>query len=363
MGGTWPRFWGERLRIAMAGTESLSSHMTLGGLSLQERWLRRALKWRASYQVNECKMLALLKGEKGSLSMRYSRLAVFTLIAAFMLNTETAIAKEPGIKSDELISKHLASIGSPQAIAAAKSRVVEGRIHFTFQSAGAGTQDGKQTFASQGDKTHFYLSLPNPTYRGERFIFDGAKMSVADISPGIRSSLGEFIHVQDRIIREGLWGGVLSTDWALLNAEQRHAKLTYVGLKKIDGRELQQFYYAPSKHSDLQISLYFDPETFRHALTVYSLTIAPQISTSDIETAGQKETTYRLEERFSEFKIFDGLTLPTGWEVRFTEDIPVSPVHPGGAGIYGRSSTKIWTMTEDAIINNVSLDARNFVIK
>jgi hypothetical protein len=240
---------------------------------------------------------------------------------------------------------------------------VEGRIHFTFQPAGTGTQDGKQTFASQGDKTHFYLSLPNPTYRGERFIFDGTKASVADITPGIRSSLGEFVHVQDRITKVGLWGGVLSTDWVLLNAEQRHPKLSYAGLKKIDGHELQQFYYSPSKHSDLQISLYFDPESFRHVLTVYSLTIAPQISPSDVETAGQKETTYRLEERFSDFKAFDGLTLPTGWEVRFSEDIPFSPEHPGGPGVYGRSSTKIWTMTEGAIINNVSLDPRNFVVK
>jgi hypothetical protein len=308
-------------------------------------------------------MLGDSEGEKGApFSMRCHRFARYALTAVLTLTIEIAFAKEP-VKPEELIAKHLASIGSPQSLAAVKSRVVQGKIHFTFQPAGTGMQDGKQTFVSQGDKTHFYLSLPNQTYRGERFVFDGSKMSVADINPGVRSSLGEFIHVQDRIIKEGLWGGVLSTNWPLFNSEQRHAKLKYVGLKKFDGQELQQFYYVPSKHSDLQISLFFDPETFRHAATLYRLTISPQISTSDVETAGQKETTYRLEERFSDFKIFDGLTLPTGWEVRFAEDIPVSPEHPGGSGIYGRSSTKIWTMTEDAIANNVSLDPRNFVIK
>ncbi len=169
--------------------------------------------------------------------------------------------------------------------------------------------------------------------------------------------------IQDRIIREGLWGGVLSTNWALLYAEQRRAKLSYEGLKKVNGQELDELYYTPAKHSDLRISLYFEPETFRHAMTVYSLTISPQISTSDIETAGQKETTYRLEERFSEFKTFDGLALPTRWEVQFAEDIPFSPEHPGAQGFYGRSSTKIWSMTEDAIINNVSFDPRNFLVK
>jgi hypothetical protein len=293
--------------------------------------------------------------------MRFSRFATYTFLISAL--TLPVFAKEPAINTEELITKHLASIGSAQAIATVKSRVVEGKVHFTLQPSGTGTQDGKQTFASQGDKTHFYVSLPNPTYRGERFVFDGTKMSVADITPGIRSGLGEFIHVQDRIIKEGLWGGVLSTNWPLLNGEQHHPKLTYAGLKKFNGQEMQQFHYSPSKHNDLEISLYFDPDTFRHTATVYSMTIAPHISTSDVETASQKETTYRLEERFGDFKPFDGLTLPTSWEVRFTEDIPLSPEHPGGAGIYGRSSTKIWSMTEDAIINNVSLDPRNFVVK
>ena len=80
-------------------------------------------------------------------------------------------------------------------------------------------------------------------------------------------------------------------------------------------------------------------------------------------------------ERFGDFKTYDSLTLPTQWEVRFTEDIPVNvnerspadlPVEasrPAPAGLFGRSSTKIWTITEDAIINNVSLDPRNFAVK
>src|SRR5262249_42174107 len=272
-----------------------------------------------------------------------------------------ALAKEPELKPEDLIAKHLASIGSRDAVAAAKSRVIEGKVHFTIQNGG-GAEDGKQTFASQGDKIHFYLGLPNPNYRGERFVFDGSKIFLADVRPGVRSSLAEFIHVQDRIIREGLWGGVLSTDWALLSVDQRRPKLTCAGLKKVNGRELYELRYSPSKHSDLQISLYFEPESFHHVLTVYNLTISPQTSTSDIETAHQKETIYRLEERFSDFKTFDGLALPTQWEVRFTEDIPVSPDHPGAPGIYGRSSTKIWSMTEDAITNNVSLDPRNFLV-
>jgi hypothetical protein len=294
--------------------------------------------------------------------MTIRRIVFLPCLLLVVVATEMALAKEPELKAEDLIAKHLASIGQREAIAAAKSRVVQGKVHFTIQSGG-GAQDGKQTFASEGDKLHFYLGFPNPNYKGERFVFDGSKTFFADVTPGVRSSLAEFIHVQDRIIREGLWGSVLSTDWALLSLDQRKPKLTSGGLKKVNGQELYEMRYSPAKRSDLQISLYFEPESFHHVLTVYSMTISPQISTSDIETAGQKETTYRLEERFSDFKTFDGLALPTQWEVRFTEDIPVSPDHPGSAGVYGRSSTKIWAMTEDSITNNVSLDPRNFLVK
>jgi len=274
----------------------------------------------------------------------------------------SASAKDAGLKAEDLVAKHLASIGTSEVIAATKSRVVEGKVHFTFQSQSA-VEDGKQTLVSQGDKLHFYVGLPNPNYKGERFVSDGSKIYIADIKPGIRSSLGEFIHVQDRIIREGLWGGVLSTNWALLAIDQRHPKLSYGGLRKIDGKELHQLRYSPSKRSDLEISLYFEPDAFRHVLTVYQLIISPQMGTSDVTTARQNDTTYRLEERFAEFKTFDGLTLPTQWEVRFTEDIPITSDSPAPAGLFGRSSTKIWTMNEESITNNVSLDPKNFAVK
>jgi hypothetical protein len=287
---------------------------------------------------------------------------LFATVVSLGLPVLPVLAKDAGLKPEELVAKHLAAIGTPEAIAGAKSRVVEGKVHFTFQSQTA-AEDGKQTLASQGDKLHFYVGLPNPNYKGERFISDGSKLYIADIKPGIRSSLGEFIHVQDRIIREGLWGGVLSTNWALLVLDQRRPKLSYGGLKKIDGRELHQLRYGPSKRSDLEISLYFEPETFRHVMTVYELTISPQMGTSDITTARQNDTTYRLEERFAEFKSFDGLSMPTQWEIRFTEDIPITADRPGPAGLFGRSSTKIWTMSEDAITNNVSLDPKNFLVK
>src|SRR5947207_11966197 len=123
---------------------------------------------------------------RGGFAMR--KIALLLFVLACTLACESALGKEPALKPEELIAKHLASIGTLEAIVAVKSRVAEGNIHFTFQSQ-AGAQDRKQTFASQDDKLHFYLGLPNPNYRGERFIFDGGKNYVAEITPGVRSGL------------------------------------------------------------------------------------------------------------------------------------------------------------------------------
>jgi hypothetical protein len=78
------------------------------------------------------------------------------------------------------------------------------------------------------------------------------------------SSFGEFVHSQDQIVREGLLGGSLSTAWALLNLDHNQPKLTYEGLKKVDGRQFHDLRYRCKRNDDMNIYLYFDPETYRH---------------------------------------------------------------------------------------------------
>ena len=43
-----------------------------------------------------------------------------------------------------------------------------------------------------------------------------------------------------RLAQEGLYGGVLSTDWALLDLRKRRAKVRYRGLKKFEGKEVSR---------------------------------------------------------------------------------------------------------------------------
>src|SRR5207245_6897539 len=87
-----------------------------------------------------------------------------------------------------------------------------------------------------------------------------------------------------RPMREGLLGGVLVTAWPLLDVQERKAKLTYQGIKKFEGREFQVIRYRPKKGTDLAIRLYFEPETLRHAMTTYQVSIQAGIGANDVES-------------------------------------------------------------------------------
>jgi len=281
-------------------------------------------------------------------------------LAILALFSVSAAKDEPQV--GDLVKRHLNSIGSEQARAAVKTRVAEGTVRFHLQHQG-GSQDGKEVLVSEGPKLVSLLKLPNPNYHGERFVSDGRNTTATTIKPGVYSELGQFVNVHDEILRDGLWGGTLSTGWALFDLEGRRTKLQYMGRKRVNEQELERFRFLPSKHSDLEIFLYFEPETARHVMTTYELTISPQIAMTELETAKQKATTYRLEERFADFKQSDGLWLPGRWTIQFGLDVPTDPNHPGDVAIYARSDVWEFAVSVNSISHNVTLDPKNFEIK
>jgi hypothetical protein len=303
-------------------------------------------------------------------------LALFFLVTALL---SVSFAKDDAQVAD-LVKQHLNSIAPDQARTAVKSRASEGTVRFQVQNSSSGYQDGKEVFVSDGGKFVSLLKLPNPNYHGERFVSDGKKTLIAQVKPGAWSRLGDFVRVHNEILTEGLWGGALSTGWALAHLDERNAKLQDRGVKKIDGRELRRIDYAPKKHTDLDIQLYFEAATFRHVMTVYTLTISPQMGTSDIATARQQETRYRLEERFADFKSVDGFTLPEKWTIEFTfengagaganaQNLSASqpssggiiPIDASGVGA-GNSPVSHYEVTITSITNNIPVDPKNFEV-
>jgi len=244
------------------------------------------------------------------------------VIAVLMCSSSLILtsAQNSKLTADELVAKHLESIGTPEARAAVNSRVAEGGVTFKDRLKSSAEMTGGALLLSQGPKFKCAFRFSAPNYPGEQFVFDGRDYQVAFVTPGVRSGLGGFLYGQSDILRAGLLGGTASLAWPLLDLKGRQGKIKYEGLKKIDGRELHDLTYAPKKPSgtgELTIHLYFEPDTFRHVMTVYRL--RTRITPGD-QWESKDETIETVEERFSDFHAVDGITLPGAWEIRYRRE-------------------------------------------
>jgi hypothetical protein len=278
--------------------------------------------------------------------------AMLALLGSVLGPVDAVLAAGPVTNANELLAQHLDSIASSSVRAGLKTRVVQGLVHFKFVVGGSGGLDGKAVLVSDGEKFQFMMKLPNNQYDGEQIIFDGRKDSVAfSMGRQSRSAFGNFVFVQDAVIRDGLLGGTLSTAWPLLSLDERKAEIKFDGLKKIEGQQLYRLSYRPHKSTDLKIELYFDPETFRHVETIYELSAANSMASLSAQ-AQQRETHYQLQEKFSDFKTVDGVTLPTHYNMQFSRYLQNS-----------RNEVFEWDMTGLEASNNMPVDARNFEVK
>ncbi len=226
-------------------------------------------------------------------------------------------ADQAKLTAEEVVARHLDSIGTAAARAAVKSRTAQGSARMELLMGGSDNAAGSVMLVSDGRRFVITMQFTTGREGGERFVFDGSKTQIAMVKPGVRSQLGEFLYQRDDILKEGLLGGALMTSWSLLDVAGHRPQLKYEGLKQIDGRSLHELSYAPRKGDrDLLIHLYFEPDTFRHVKTVYSFTIArPMGNRRGFE---RDDTQYRIEEAFSDFRTVDGLTLPGHWNLRYS---------------------------------------------
>jgi len=288
------------------------------------------------------------------MSMELTRsLGKMTAVLFLLVIVVPHLLRGSDIKPEDLVAKHLDSIGSLQSRSGLKSRVVQGAATYRILVGGTGAIDGKYVFASEGPKSNYLFKINTSGYRGEQFIWDGNKISVAGTyADKSRSEFGDFLLGQDIAVRENLLGGVWSSEWPLFDVSGRKAKLHYEGLKKIDGQEFLVLRYQPKRNSDLDIALYFSPETYRHVMTTYKATRAAGLGRTEVETARKQSTLYVIEERFSDFQTTDGLTLPTHYDLRFTEELD-----------NGFTKAVEWEVKAMSIMNNISINAQSFQVK
>ncbi len=262
------------------------------------------------------------------------------------------LAKDAKLKAEDLVAKHLAAIGTAEARGAVQNRTGVGSAQMISRLGSTGQLSGKSNILSEGRKVRLGMSFGALDYPGDQIAFDGEKVSVGQRRPGERSELSKFIYAYDIIVREGLLGGTLTTAWPLLDLTARQAKLDYTGIKKIEGRQLHEVKYRAKKGGgDLQIALYFDPESFRHVRTQYRL-VQPALMAGDImQSAHQRDTIYTLVENFDDFKETDGLTLPQSYKLKFT--------------IEGQDHTMMtdWNVAVSQVIQNQQIDPKYFSVQ
>lgn len=222
------------------------------------------------------------------------------------------------LTAQEIIAKHLESIGTAEKRSAFKSIVASGEVDVKFITKKTQPTSGRIVLASDGNKLFVGMNLNASDYPQERFIFDGDKSTVGLIRSGGRSLLGNFVQGNTLLLSHGLLSGTLGSSWAFLNSAESKAKLTTAGTKKIEGRETYGISYLPKGGSDLNITMYFDKETFRHVRTEYSRTSSAAMGRTIDESARNRETRMKLIEDFADFKESVGITLPTKYKIFYS---------------------------------------------
>ena len=259
-----------------------------------------------------------------SLTMKLQKISmpVVLILASLLI---VCSAKQPTtlaqkLKPEEVVARHLESLGSSKARGAITTRIIAGTAQVIFRTAPSGQAVGKAVLASDGLKSLFGMSFPSPVYPREQLAFNGNNFMAAFATPGNRSVLGNFLMNNDSIFKQGLMCGALSSAWALLDLPSRRAELDYAGTRKIDDRVLHELKYSARGNADLKISLFFDQETFRHVRTEYERVIPAPMGRVEYSNVQEREGRYKMVEEFSLFKAESGLNLPHIYTIKLSVD-------------------------------------------
>ena len=220
-------------------------------------------------------MLQLSVTDKRSGARRESSVSqVTSFTVAYNLSPEQSAADgedadNPSPK--QLAARHLESIGEPAALSQIESITFGGTSEFQFIQGWLGGDGGTAMLVSQGAKMAIIMEFPSANYSGEYLAYDGNAVTVGHAAPDLKSPIAEFLTFYDKIMKNGLLGGVYSNAWPLLNIDG-NAENMRVRKTIVNETELYELEYLPEdNHSDMKICLYFDPETWRHVRTDYYL--------------------------------------------------------------------------------------------
>jgi len=233
---------------------------------------------------------------------------------------------------EQLISAHLKAFGVPDASSQIKSISFVGTTDAEFIQGMHGKMNGTVVSVSQGAKMGMVMKFQDQNYPGEYFAYDGKSVTVGNIQPGLKSPIADFLYRYNKVMKNGMLGGVFSNAWPLLNIKRSKPSYMNVRKTKVEGTELYELEYNPKdRHGDMRIRLFFDPETYRHVRTEYKVRTDNDVTTGfneDPETPlaisrqVKGESYYTLTEKFDDFKKVGSLTMPHSYTLDYMIDGP-----------------------------------------
>lgn len=269
------------------------------------------------------------------------------------------------MKPEDIVAKHIASVGAPETFDSIKSRIIAGSAIAVITSPRTAKAEGQAIMASAGSKNTIGMGFESAGKYEERFAFDGSNVTVGYIRPGNHGYWGDFLLTHENIIKLGLVGGVLSDSWPLRNLNEQKQKLEYGGIKKVDNRSLHEIKYIPKGGSDVEIKLFFDTETYQHIRTEFTRVISAGLGTGQIpggrpasaaqsgaidQSGQQRPTRYKMTEQFADFRKESGLMLPHNYKINLELDTR------GGTVMYN------WDINLNQFAFNQEIPSATFVV-
>lgn len=222
------------------------------------------------------------------------------------------------IKVDEILSKNIASIGDTKKQSELKNMMLLGASEFRSKLPER-KSSGKLAIVSDASNLLFISSFLSDTYPYEKIGYFNGKPNVPFVSAGLRSPLGNFLWEHSDILKSGLFSSSMTLNWNLLEKNLKKSKFSLAGTKKIDGRKAYIVNCSNGATSgSMKIKLYFDAETFRHIRSEYREELAAKESKFGT-LGGVSGYEVELTENFSNFKTFEGITLPGTSKVHYMD--------------------------------------------
>jgi len=307
-------------------------------------------------------------------------IVLFTIAFCFSMcaiQANTIFAQEGGITVKELIAKHIASLGNSEALSKVKSRGVSGGAGVIFiQGASGSLKDGSFLCVSDGQNIGMQMKFNDTNYPGEHIAYNGKQITVKDITPGRKSPLADFIFTYNALVKEGYWGGTLSTAWPLLHYGGGEGQPEYQ-LKRETLKNRDFYVLERAIAQQIDVKLFFDVSTYRHMRTEYRVrhkeniaanasvvsNSGTSVATTDSTTVAAREARATIQETqpdsiYKLVELFDqpgaiggkekGVILPMVYGIEYSQEG------------HGQSFLAQWTMILSHFANNGNVDQAFF---